>query len=82
MNLNETISEYLHNWYGALPFSALHKVHDLEPDYLYTFKTSYYEDILNNLKDEWYELDLTDKIMLHDTHYEEYKEYTKHTKLI
>ena len=76
-NLSEKINEYLQNWYGSLPIQALNKIHHLSTDYWSPILSEDYDDELNNLSIEWYELDLTDKLELHDSLYNEYYEFTK-----
>ena len=76
-NLSERINEYLHNWYTTLPIPALNKIHQLTPNHLYQLSNDDYDDELDKLRDEWYELDLNDKLELHDALYDEYYEFTK-----
>lgn len=76
-NLAEKLNEYLHNWYYALPIPALNKIHQLTPNHLYQVANDDYDEELNKLRDEWYELDLVDKLELHDSMYEEFYEFTK-----
>jgi hypothetical protein len=77
INLAEKVNEYLHDWYGALPIQALNKIHHLSSDYWSPILSEDYDEEFNNLKDEWYEFDLTDKLEIHDSLYEEFYEFTK-----
>jgi hypothetical protein len=81
MTLSETIHEYLHDWYCAMPIPALNEIHQLTPNHLYMVPNDSFDDELNVLRDEWYELDLTEKLEIHDRLHDKYESFTNQIKL-
>jgi hypothetical protein len=75
------IEEYLSNWYSALPVPALHILFGLEPDELYAISEEDFEDRIFELKDEWEDLELIDKIHLHDKYEDKFFDFTSGIKL-
>jgi hypothetical protein len=75
------IEEYLNSWYNALPVTALHKLHDLEPDELYLLSEIAFEDKVFDLKHEWEGMGLIKRTHLHDKYEEEFSEFVSEIEL-
>jgi hypothetical protein len=81
MNLTEKLNQYLHDWYTSLPIPAINSIHQLTPDYLYQFNNDEFEDIMDELRDDWYQWELETKLDMHDQIFEQYQEFTKNISI-
>jgi hypothetical protein len=73
------ISEYLNQWFGALPFEALNTIFGVELNGLSQEGT---EEELTDLKTEWDAYSLQAQAEIHDTFFDKYYEFTKHIELL
>jgi len=80
-NLSERLTDYLDKWYKSLPIQALTKIHGLEPNYLLSIPSDYFGEATFDLWDEFTAWELEDRINVHDTHYDEFYEFTKNINL-
>jgi hypothetical protein len=75
MTLSERIHEYLHEWYTSLPVTAIAEAHGVDYNQIRWNE-------LEQFRDDWYELELTEKLEIHDRLQDKYKEFTKQIKSI
>jgi hypothetical protein len=75
MTLSERVHEYLHDWYTSLPVTAIAEAHGVDYNQIRWNE-------LEQFRDDWYQLDLIEKLEIHDRLHDKYESFTNQIKLI
>ena len=68
----EPLDTYLNNWFGSLPYQALERMFGVSLTGLD------WEDVLDELKEEWDFMEIEEKVSYHDEWWEKWEGFTSH----